>query len=240
MEEREEFIKRLEAIIGERSLRSFAKKAEISDGALRQYLSGKSEPTRPVLIKLAIAGDVDLNWLATGVGFRFPSSFGLNSKALVTHIQNVFIENRRRGKGWLNDAVFLVGVNAAHEEQLESAAIKAATEDSRCYLIIDASEKNLRDISLEYTGNFSRENYVAYQHIENMVIKYEHVAIFKNISRSKVANKSSFIRSLVKILNDGRVGNYQPAGDLVFIDKLSFLEKSWDVIGEYVKTNVIT
>lgn len=50
------------------SLRAFARDVGISDSVLRQYLSGKSEPTRPVLIALASAAGVDLAWLATGEG----------------------------------------------------------------------------------------------------------------------------------------------------------------------------
>jgi len=65
-----EFIKRLREAIGGKSIRSFAEKCEISETALRQYLSGKSEPTRPPLNAIARTGGVNIKWLATGEGYK--------------------------------------------------------------------------------------------------------------------------------------------------------------------------
>jgi transcriptional regulator with XRE-family HTH domain len=62
------FIDRLQAAIGDGSARSFAQKAGLSPSALRSYLSGASDPTRKVLIAIASAGNVNVEWLATGVG----------------------------------------------------------------------------------------------------------------------------------------------------------------------------
>lgn len=57
---------RLKTIIGSSSVRSFARKAGVSDTFVRQCLAGKSEPTRPVLMAMAAAGGVLVGWLATG------------------------------------------------------------------------------------------------------------------------------------------------------------------------------
>jgi transcriptional regulator with XRE-family HTH domain len=62
------FVTRLKEVVGKESIRSFAKKCDISDTALRQYLSGKSEPTRLPLIAIARAGMVNIEWLVTGIG----------------------------------------------------------------------------------------------------------------------------------------------------------------------------
>lgn len=45
---------------------SLARKTGISRGAIYKYLSGKSDPTREMLIKIAEAGGVTQQWLATG------------------------------------------------------------------------------------------------------------------------------------------------------------------------------
>ena len=42
--------------------------AEISKRVISQYISGQSEPTRPRIIAMANAGDVSVEWLATGLG----------------------------------------------------------------------------------------------------------------------------------------------------------------------------
>jgi transcriptional regulator with XRE-family HTH domain len=62
------FAERLKACIGDDSLRAFASKAGISPTALRQYLIGKSEPTRPMLLAIAHTAGVNVAWLATGDG----------------------------------------------------------------------------------------------------------------------------------------------------------------------------
>ena len=65
----EQFPGRLKLLIGDRSVRSFARDVGISDKMLRQYLAARSEPTRLVLVAIAnAAGGVSLDWLITGVG----------------------------------------------------------------------------------------------------------------------------------------------------------------------------
>lgn len=62
------FRERLRQLVGEQSVRSFARNVGVSEGALRQYLSGKSEPTRPVLNAIARGANVDVAWLSSGAG----------------------------------------------------------------------------------------------------------------------------------------------------------------------------
>lgn len=76
----EGFPERLREVIGERSIREFAEKCNLSDTVLRQYLYGKSEPTRPVVIAIAQCAGVRLEWLATGEGPKPPAE--LNSAAV--------------------------------------------------------------------------------------------------------------------------------------------------------------
>jgi len=52
------FPERLKKIIGTQSVRSFAHACGLSDTVVRQYLSARSEPTRPSLLALARGGQV--------------------------------------------------------------------------------------------------------------------------------------------------------------------------------------
>lgn len=61
------FADRLSCIINGGSIRGFAHKCNISEGAVRNYLAG-GEPTRPALIAIASATGVSLLWLASGQG----------------------------------------------------------------------------------------------------------------------------------------------------------------------------
>ncbi|EAT15343.1 helix-turn-helix transcriptional regulator [Desulfuromonas acetoxidans] len=71
-----QFPDRLKMGIGDKSIRAFSSISGVSEGVIRRYLSGKSEPTRPVLIALADASNVTVQWLATGEG---PMTNGKNS-----------------------------------------------------------------------------------------------------------------------------------------------------------------
>jgi transcriptional regulator with XRE-family HTH domain len=62
----EEFTARLKLAIGKRSARAFALQCGLSPAGLHHYLSGRSEPTRPVLIKISQMAGVSLEWLMTG------------------------------------------------------------------------------------------------------------------------------------------------------------------------------
>lgn len=60
------FPARLLRLLGDSSIRGFARRAGVSDTFLRQCLAGRTEPTRTKLILLARAGGCSVEWLATG------------------------------------------------------------------------------------------------------------------------------------------------------------------------------
>jgi transcriptional regulator with XRE-family HTH domain len=62
------FPARLKKAIGGESIRGFARKAGISSSVVHNYIDGKSEPSRPILLSMAAAADVQPLWLITGAG----------------------------------------------------------------------------------------------------------------------------------------------------------------------------
>ena len=60
------FPDRLKMAIGVNSVRSFAFQCGLSPSVIHQYLVGKSEPTRPALIAMAKAAQVNPAWLLSG------------------------------------------------------------------------------------------------------------------------------------------------------------------------------
>lgn len=62
------FGKRLEEVIGDESVRSFARRAKLAEGTLRQYISGNRYPDLDFLAVIADTANVNLLWLATGEG----------------------------------------------------------------------------------------------------------------------------------------------------------------------------
>lgn len=68
LERDEAFIERLRSLAESHgSVNALAKAAGVSQSGLQRYLNG-GEPSRKALIAIAVAGDVSLEWLATGVG----------------------------------------------------------------------------------------------------------------------------------------------------------------------------
>ena len=74
------FPARLADVIGDSSVRAFARRAGVSDTFLRQCLAGRTEPTRPKMLAIAEAGSVSVEWLATGQGTR---TYGLATPAVL-------------------------------------------------------------------------------------------------------------------------------------------------------------
>ncbi|HXE96783.1 MAG TPA: helix-turn-helix transcriptional regulator [Dongiaceae bacterium] len=79
------FADRLKEVIGGQSVRSFAAACGLSDGGMRQYLAGKSEPGLDALIKIAFVGNVNINWLASGEGDKQKESY---DQLLANALQN--------------------------------------------------------------------------------------------------------------------------------------------------------
>ncbi|HEX8963782.1 MAG TPA: helix-turn-helix transcriptional regulator [Rhodocyclaceae bacterium] len=65
-------------MVGEQPVRSFARQYGVSEGVLRAYLLGTKRPGVDHLVKLADAGGVAIDWLATG---RVPKKRGGTSWA---------------------------------------------------------------------------------------------------------------------------------------------------------------
>jgi hypothetical protein len=72
-EESDAFRRRLELVLGDESIRSFAGRSGLPASNLRRLLDGQ-EPSLSALIGIARAGDVCLEWLATGEGPMRPGA----------------------------------------------------------------------------------------------------------------------------------------------------------------------
>lgn len=64
------FQDRLKEIIGTQKIRAFARKCGIAEGSLRNYLVTDALPGTENLVAMARAGEVELQWLATGEGSK--------------------------------------------------------------------------------------------------------------------------------------------------------------------------
>ncbi|MCW9580196.1 helix-turn-helix domain-containing protein [Raoultella ornithinolytica] len=77
-----QFSERLKSIVPTGSGRDFAKKAGIGYSTVHNYLQAVSSPTLENLVLLAKAGDVSVEWLATGKEFKESQSTSQSEKML--------------------------------------------------------------------------------------------------------------------------------------------------------------
>ncbi|MGL6501500.1 XRE family transcriptional regulator [Aeromonas caviae] len=140
-----QFSERLKSIVPAGSGREFAKRAGIGYSTVHNYLQGVSSPTLENLVSLAKAGNVSVEWLATGEEFK-GAALAVAQEA----------ENGRVLKiPFIDSDEFLFLDSIAFPTLQESAGRLAAllvdsdvmepTFGVGSVLIVDRGQKNLRD-----------------------------------------------------------------------------------------------
>ena len=239
------FPDRLKEAIGEASVRSFARSAGLSETALRQYLSGKSEPTRPALVSIADAAEVSIQWLIVGEGNkekqRFVHDFDrwVSFRYIHSMVLDTFKQNKRSEKQNAF-AIFLAYFSDQQKESLIDVTLSASLAMDRTHHVIECEDKTLKEIAEDITEETFNTNYDAFNAMSEFLIKHDDVFVFCDISKSKANNKdATFHRSIIREIEKGPIDNHVPKGDVVFLDYPSFLEKNWKSLGSYVVTNIL-
>lgn len=158
-----QFPKRLKTAIGELSARAFAQKIGISGAAVRKYLAGESEPTRPVLIAMADMAGVRVEWLATGEGAKEPESIKLTETAAHNALRSKLKEQMGAGSWKVATMLgfsaekyrkYVNGLYIPTEEELKFLCENARWDfESGSYLTISKVEKQYEiEIAAEIVG----------------------------------------------------------------------------------------
>jgi transcriptional regulator with XRE-family HTH domain len=92
----DQFPARLREVIGTESQRSFADNIAVSEGTLRTWLSGKSEPGMHGLISIAKYRNISIDWLTMGKGEKFRDRHQDDSSISVTVTTNSEHPTRRK------------------------------------------------------------------------------------------------------------------------------------------------
>lgn len=165
----------------------------------------------------------------------------MSESPLVQLVLGTLEQNQLIGKGQNNNGVFFCYFDSRQQETMLAAAVTAAKASQREAIVIDAGDKGIKEIAHMIGGLYSNplNESDAYYKIEDYINNNGDILVFTGISSSKIKNKSGFIRSLLKILDDGHFKNIQPKGDLVFVDTASFLDKNWDELNAYIFTNIV-
>ena len=89
------FSDRLKKIMKGQSVRAFARISGVDDKSIRKYLSGTGEPTLKNLIKLSTAGEVSVQWLATGKENKGQEGLDKETQKLLELISQLPEKSRR-------------------------------------------------------------------------------------------------------------------------------------------------
>nr|WP_169050414.1 helix-turn-helix transcriptional regulator [Brenneria salicis]NMN90561.1 helix-turn-helix protein [Brenneria salicis ATCC 15712 = DSM 30166]RBP64893.1 helix-turn-helix protein [Brenneria salicis ATCC 15712 = DSM 30166]RLM31606.1 hypothetical protein BHG07_04945 [Brenneria salicis ATCC 15712 = DSM 30166] len=114
------FADRLWESIGDESVLSFAKRSGVSEGVVRKYVKGETEPTVGRLVAMARAAGVSINWLATGEDSESKDDLTGIVKKTDTPID---IESLRRSIELLDEALIATGriMDSSKKAELISA-----------------------------------------------------------------------------------------------------------------------
>lgn len=120
--------------------KDFARSIHVSESALSQYVRGKATPSLHVLVEIARALDVSLDYLVLGITKEAPAT-GYGD--LVSHVEEAI--NRTQVKtATLRDFVGRVG--SALAENIESTARRLLAESSAASLGIGLTETEVREL----------------------------------------------------------------------------------------------
>lgn len=149
----EQFSERLKSIVPSGSGRDFAKKAGIGYSTIHNYLQAVSSPTLENLVLLAKAGDVSVEWLATGK----ESTKSVRTEQTEQLLEIPFID--REEFLLLNSSVF----PNLLDKRANLAALRVKTDVMEptftigSVLLIDQYQKQLRDgkvVALHKEGDY--------------------------------------------------------------------------------------
>jgi hypothetical protein len=149
---------------------------------------------------------------------------------------SLFYENHKLLQGCHHRAGFLIGFDSAGIEGL-TREIKAVLKNlDREYILIDANGKTFNQCIQIFTGKKYHTLNNPFADLRKILLNTEKVVIFKELSKCKLKNnKSSMVRSIIKILVDAHFNDIRPLSDLLFVDYAEFLQKSWEYICPFIK-----
>jgi transcriptional regulator with XRE-family HTH domain len=120
--------------------KDFARSIHVSESALSQYVRGKATPSLSVLVAIARALDVSLDYLVLGTE---PDTPAPDYGGLVGHVEEAILRAQVK-TATLRDFVGRVGSSLA--EDIESTARRLLSEDTAAVLGFGLTEPDLREL----------------------------------------------------------------------------------------------
>lgn len=152
-----QFSERLKSIVPAGSGRDFAKRAGIGYSTVHNYLQGVSSPTLENLVLLAKAGNVSVEWLATGEEFR-GGALAVAQEAENGRVLNIPFVDKEKFLYLDSEAFPALQEKASRLAALQvDSDVMEPTFGVGSVLVIDQGQKELRDskvVVLRKAGNY--------------------------------------------------------------------------------------
>jgi hypothetical protein len=157
------------------------------------------------------------------------------SGEVIDFLRELFTENHVGRNGKNPQAAFLVGWEDHQLDRLAELAQHASTRLGRKPVLVDAAHKTPLSFYSDIAGAEFRSANEAAGIVAAMLYHDDIVLIVKAISRLNDAGKSRQARWIAKVIDDAHFDHVHPKADIIFVDCASFLEKSYRVLGPYVR-----
>jgi len=235
-----DFYQRVEEIRQNKELnkKDFARGIGLTGSNYATLLKGKT--TNGELAKtLYELFNINLNWLISGSGSMYNATQKTKVCSVNTLVQSTVkmliesnaVENAPKNTGYIG------AITDESLEDFERSIIYTLKELNKPYKIIDA--KGLTDIQL--IGKFKEFGNTGekWEQIQKSFYFDNTVWIIKNISKLKSTKEHIYqtMRAYYKTLDDAHFKGVEPLGNLIFLDKASFLENNHE-IAHYFTTNL--
>ena len=153
------------------------------------------------------------------------------------------LANRNRATTHNPDGMFLFGFVDEHLDAFRAAVPVALRQTGRPFTIVDCAGKTLLAVYTEIITGLgqpapeSRDRYSAGKALEAALFNTAHTIVVNRLSELKASRRltAAVARHLVKILDDAHYRDVRAFGDVLFIDRASFLERGWDWFGPYLQ-----
>jgi hypothetical protein len=157
------------------------------------------------------------------------------SGEVIDFLRELFTENHIARNGKNPQTAFLVAWQDHQLDRLAELAQHASTRLGRKSVLVDAADKRPRSFYNDIVGAQARSANEAAHIVADMLYNDDVVVIIKAISKLNDTGKSRQARWIAKVIDDAHFDRVHPKADIVFVDYASFLEKSYRVLGPYVR-----
>lgn len=157
------------------------------------------------------------------------------SGEVIDFLRQLFTQNHIDLDGKNPQTAFLVAWQDHQIDRLADLAQHASTRLGRKSVLVDAANKTPRSFYNDIAGAQARSANEAAHIVADMLYDDDVVVIIKAISKLNDTGKNQHARWIAKVIDDAHFDRVHPKADIVFVDYASFLEKSYRVLGPYVR-----